>query len=407
MFMAKPYNVPANAATVLAQICCFNGILPQGAPTSPVVSNMICAKLDSELLRLARRLRCTYTRYADDITISTTRNRLPAAIGRLLHGDESTVAEIGDALQSIIATNGFAINSSKTRIQGKGTRKEVTGLIVNESPNVKRKYVRQLRAITHAIERYGVKETERVFHANYYRKARRPDAEPPPLLTVVEGRFHYLKMVKGSSDPVYRRMFNSYREALGFPRVYMNDPLRDLPPTLWILESETACSQGSGFYLDGVGIITCQHVLQDDLKAFQYDDFTRRLPVDVIAQSKDLDIAILDLPGNTYPSLQMGDPTSVSQGQRLTLAGFPNYRETDTPYITEGRVASFRTVSTLRRFLISAPIIAGNSGGPVLDMNGLVVGVAATGADRMETAQTTEHHSIIPITAIHHLIPGN
>ena len=49
MFIGKPYNLPASVATVLAQICIYKNQLPQGAPTSPVVSNMICAKMDSEL----------------------------------------------------------------------------------------------------------------------------------------------------------------------------------------------------------------------------------------------------------------------------------------------------------------------------------------------------------------------
>jgi len=71
LFKKKPYEIPAPAATVLAQICCFEDKLPQGAPTSPIVSNMLCAKLDNELGRLARKHKCKYTRYADDITLST------------------------------------------------------------------------------------------------------------------------------------------------------------------------------------------------------------------------------------------------------------------------------------------------------------------------------------------------
>ena len=69
MFMAKPYLLPEKVATVLAHLCCHNGQLPQGAPTSPIISNMICAKLDSQLQQLARTTRSAYTRYADDITL--------------------------------------------------------------------------------------------------------------------------------------------------------------------------------------------------------------------------------------------------------------------------------------------------------------------------------------------------
>src|SRR3989338_2322638 len=73
LFIGFPYNRNTAVATVLAQICCFNNQLPQGAPTSPTVSNMICAKLDAQLQQLAKRYKCTYTRYADDITFSTTK----------------------------------------------------------------------------------------------------------------------------------------------------------------------------------------------------------------------------------------------------------------------------------------------------------------------------------------------
>src|SRR5690606_8958560 len=58
MFMAPPYNQPEHVATVLAQICCSNNELPQGAPTSPIVSNMICAQMDSQLQQLAKPHRC-------------------------------------------------------------------------------------------------------------------------------------------------------------------------------------------------------------------------------------------------------------------------------------------------------------------------------------------------------------
>ena len=77
LFMAQPYGVGAPASRFLAQLCCSQGKLPQGAPTSPIVSNMICSKLDGDLQKLAKKYRCTYTRYADDITFSTTAKEFP------------------------------------------------------------------------------------------------------------------------------------------------------------------------------------------------------------------------------------------------------------------------------------------------------------------------------------------
>ena len=79
MYRSRPFYFPDAVATVLAHICCFNGRLPQGAPTSPMIANIICRGLDRDLWRLARNHGCRYTRYADDITFSTKQN-LPISL---------------------------------------------------------------------------------------------------------------------------------------------------------------------------------------------------------------------------------------------------------------------------------------------------------------------------------------
>jgi RNA-directed DNA polymerase len=79
MFMAFPFEYPPEVATLLAQLCCYRNQLPQGAPTSPIVSNFICRRLDVQLARIARDERCYYTRYADDICLSTNRKTFPGA----------------------------------------------------------------------------------------------------------------------------------------------------------------------------------------------------------------------------------------------------------------------------------------------------------------------------------------
>lgn len=133
MFMARPYNLPADVATILAHICCFNRALPQGAPTSPVISNMICRKMDSELQRLAGLTGCWYSRYADDLSFSTSRQSFPNEIA-VKSFDEKWIP--GEALEAVIKGNGFEINLKKVRLRSKGQRQEVTGVIVNEFPNV-------------------------------------------------------------------------------------------------------------------------------------------------------------------------------------------------------------------------------------------------------------------------------
>ena len=71
MLMKPPYNLGEEAALVISQIACYKGKLPQGAPTSPILTNMVCAPLDTQLTKLAKKYNLQYSRYADDITFST------------------------------------------------------------------------------------------------------------------------------------------------------------------------------------------------------------------------------------------------------------------------------------------------------------------------------------------------
>lgn len=205
MFMAKPYNLHPSVATVLAQICCHEGHLPQGAPTSPIVSNIVCAKLDSELQRLAKTYRCTYTRYADDITFSTTLPKFPRQLATPATGLARGGLILGPELLSVIKSNGFRVNANKQRLQFRDQHQEVTGLTVNRFPNVRRRFVKQVRAMLHAWAKYGLEGAEREFRERYDRPSRRPGAERPSFGRVLRGKLDFLKMVKGEDDPIYRR----------------------------------------------------------------------------------------------------------------------------------------------------------------------------------------------------------
>ncbi|WP_460264638.1 reverse transcriptase domain-containing protein [Clostridium sporogenes] len=97
MLMKKPYGINQEAATVIAQLVCFEGALPQGAPSSPIITNMICSPLDTQLIRLAKKYGLVYTRYADDITFSTN-NQFPKEIIT----EDLNKLTIGSELNSIL-----------------------------------------------------------------------------------------------------------------------------------------------------------------------------------------------------------------------------------------------------------------------------------------------------------------
>jgi hypothetical protein len=113
--------------------------LPQGAPTSPSITNALCLRLDCRLSGLARKLGARYTRYADDLTFSWHGAATPE-VGALIH-----------ATAAIVRAEGFEVHAKKTRVMRKGGRQQVTGLVVNAAPErpdarVPRATVRRLRA---------------------------------------------------------------------------------------------------------------------------------------------------------------------------------------------------------------------------------------------------------------------
>ncbi len=224
MFKGKPYNLNSLVSTILAQICCFENSLPQGAPTSPIVSNMICGKMDSELLQLAKKNKSNYTRYADDITFSTSLRDMPNDIA-IRNPDDQFI--VGSALEKLIGDNGFIINILKVRLQTKYMRQEVTGLITNKRPNVKRKFVRQIRAMLHAWDKYGYKAAEQEYLNKYNNKYRQHPRYSPSFANVVKGKLEFLGMIKGKTSPIYIRFRDKLKNVA--PRL-VKGPVNQLEP---------------------------------------------------------------------------------------------------------------------------------------------------------------------------------
>lgn len=171
--------------------------------------------------------------------------------------------------------------------------------------------------------------------------------------------------------------------------------------TLWILECEETSKQGTAFALEGYGLITCEHVLGTKTKAFRPTDYTKKYDIKVLNKNKVIDLAILEIEGiENFEMLKMANGQDVNQLDNIAVAGFPNYRYGDSGVINTGQISGFRMVSGIRRMLVSMPLIAGNSGSPIFNYESKIIGVAVTGADRMENAHQTEHHGIIPIESL-------
>ncbi|QVL39513.1 retron Ec67 family RNA-directed DNA polymerase/endonuclease [Bacillus velezensis] len=140
----KNFLLPIEVATIIAQLSCYEGKLPQGAPTSPIISNLICGILDYRLLKITKKYKLNYTRYADDLTFSTNDKNF-------LNVQTKFYEEISNELIQA----GFKINEKKTRLQYKDSRQTVTGLVVNSKINVNRTFYKETRAMAHQLYKQG------------------------------------------------------------------------------------------------------------------------------------------------------------------------------------------------------------------------------------------------------------
>lgn len=125
-------------SAVLARICSYNGVLPQGSPASPRLANLVCLRMDARLLGYVGKKGIIYTRYADDLTFSAF---TPVKLIKAL-----------PTIEKIISSEGFELNRAKTRLAGPARQHRVTGLIVTDfDVGIGRKKLRELRSKLHHI----------------------------------------------------------------------------------------------------------------------------------------------------------------------------------------------------------------------------------------------------------------
>lgn len=164
--------------------------LPQGAPTSPYLSNLVTRQLDKRLQGLAQKYGFIYTRYADDLTFSSANSEAP--IRGLLHW-----------VHAIVKEEGFQVHPDKTRIMQRGRRQEVTGLIVNQQLNIERHTLKQFRALLFQIQKDG-------YAGKAWGKNRN-------LLASIKSYAHYVRMVNPAKGEQFLKQIALIQQAHGVP----------------------------------------------------------------------------------------------------------------------------------------------------------------------------------------------
>ena len=161
---------PPPVRTLLAHLCCYRDFLPQGAPTSPYISNLVLFPFDRYMERWCKNQNITYTRYCDDLTFSGSFE--PEAVIR--------------KVSSFLLRMGFEINPKKMKICPQGQRQIITGIVVNEKTQVPKAYRRNLRQEIYYIEKFGLSEHLAHIHL---------DLTPEKYLEHLKGKLRYVLQI--------------------------------------------------------------------------------------------------------------------------------------------------------------------------------------------------------------------
>jgi RNA-directed DNA polymerase len=186
--------LPKTTATIVALLCTWQKKLPTGAPTSPILSNIIFHKTDLKLEAIAKLNNWKWSRYADDITFSSV--------------NQFSLLDI-EKIKSIIEAEGFIINDKKTRVQRTSFRQMVTGLVVNEKVNIKREYLKNLRAIVHDCNTRGCE-------AAYMRHTGKKSVsfeEIESFILSVRSKIGFVGAVRGKKDTFYKDLQTAFNKS--------------------------------------------------------------------------------------------------------------------------------------------------------------------------------------------------
>ncbi len=366
-------GVGRRVSEIIAHLCCNRGHLPQGAPTSPVLSNMICYRLDTDLLLIAKSARAIYTRYADDITFSSYQPPAPLFESTVPSAGRFSPDILAPQLRAAITGNGFAVNPEKTHYAERNSRRMVTGVKINAGLNVDRRYIRRIRAMLHSIEILSLADAQQRYASS---------GGKGTLAAHLRGKLSYVAHLKGQTDPVVRSLAQRYN------RSFPTNPIR-LAPTdaerldraVWVLDADE--HTGTAFFLDGVGLVTAAHCVKDmiEVDVLHPSRHTTKFKVSIKHYDHHRDLAVLDhgnIPPTEYYELEAA-ANAPSVTDVITAAGYPSWAPGDRLNVRSGTVSLLPVKSGVQLVEVTQQLTQGMSGGPVLNTDGDVVGIVYKG----------------------------
>jgi RNA-directed DNA polymerase len=293
-----------------------------------------------------------------------------------------------------VGGNAFAVQPFKTRVRGRHSSMEVTGIRINSGPNVSPFLYRQVRAMLHAIERFGHAAANEEHLKKYAQKQRK--GAPPDLKAIVRGKIEFIGFVKGRDDRIYvgllqrfQRIFHENAKPILIGSSTHESVIRQ---GIWLLKDKTEEHQGTAFAIQGGRLLTAAHNLDNIMFASRpgYDNETYL--VEKIATNEELDLAEIKIRSFLPVQFSLDSTSPIELGKRICVVGFPKFHDKDSVGFRFGNVVQERyyfavkqgtaaDFTTEKHFVVDADIVKGNSGGPILDEHNRVIGVAVRGLD--------------------------
>ncbi len=192
IFREAPFCFDTQIASALTYLVTINNCLPQGAPSSPILSNFACLSLDEKLTIFSNQNDWRYTRYADDLTFSSN--------------VAFTSAQI-DFIKQVLVQEGFEPNEKKFRVRTSNKKQLVTGLVVNEKVNIDRKMLKKTRAMLFDLRVNGASKAAQ----NHFKTEYKPsNNDQVVFLQKLNGTINFIGQVLGKEDVIYKKMSSGF-----------------------------------------------------------------------------------------------------------------------------------------------------------------------------------------------------
>lgn len=405
LFQSKPFQFNKEVASVLTGLTCYENFLPQGSPASPILSNLIAFSMDRQFVQLAKADRLTYTRYADDITFSSAASSFPAGYFKKLGKDYIC----GEKVLNTMKANGFEVNPKKTRFFPKNKPHYVTGVKVNTKPNIPWNLVRQVRAMLHAWEKFGLIAAAQHYNSKYN------VGHEKDFPSVVSGKIEYIRHIRTDLDKTYRKIYNKFVDLEGRGRTKL--PLSEVEDLLMKIKVVSALKMGTAFILRDKYLVTCAHTLEgkklgDEVEYFNYNEFSgpSRHKGKILFIKSEWDIALISISGvhraSTNISFQEGRlDLDFPHGTSIKTAGFPMYKPGNPPYIAPAMVSAWAVNRFgVKEVIVDRPLYSGMSGGIVLDDSSKLIGIISRGAEDASRSASSPGNIFIPLYYISQVI---